>query len=49
MHSDAGRHVVKSLNILMLKVLENADRSSSFFVLLKFLTKQGSVAGTVGS
>lgn len=37
--SDAGKHVVKSINILMLAVLESADRTSSFHVLLKFLTK----------
>ena len=37
--TEAGRHVVKSLNILMLKVLENADRTSSFFVLLKLLIR----------
>lgn len=57
-YREAGRHVVKSLNILMLKVrahvaappqredivrqvLENADRTSSFHVLLKFLTMEG--------
>src|SRR5262245_31009300 len=34
-NSEAGRHVVKSLNILMLKVLENANRTSSFVVLIQ--------------
>ena len=43
--SDAGRHVIKSFNILMLKVLENSDRTSSFYVLLRFLTTH--TVGTV--
>lgn len=32
-----GKGVMKGLNVLMLKVLENADRTSSFHILLKFL------------
>ncbi|CAN1166552.1 Protein MOR1 [Linum perenne] len=36
-HMDDGSQLLKALNVLMLKILDNADRTSSFVVLIKLL------------
>lgn len=36
-HMDDGSQLLKALNVLMLKILDNADRSSSFVVLINLL------------
>ncbi|KAL5568082.1 hypothetical protein UlMin_024657 [Ulmus minor] len=36
-HMDAGSQLLKALNVLMLKILDNADRTSSFVVLINLL------------
>ncbi|XP_038695975.1 protein MOR1-like [Tripterygium wilfordii] len=36
-HMDDGSQLLKALNVLMLKILDNADRTSSFVVLINLL------------
>ncbi|XWS16703.1 hypothetical protein CRYUN_Cryun34aG0113700 [Craigia yunnanensis] len=36
-HTDDGSQLLKALNVLMLKILDNADRTSSFVVLMNLL------------
>ncbi|XP_050288115.1 protein MOR1 isoform X4 [Quercus robur] len=37
-HMDDGSQLLKALNVLMLKILDNADRTSSFVVLINLLS-----------
>ncbi|XP_065847953.1 protein MOR1 [Euphorbia lathyris] len=37
-HMDDGSQLLKALNVLMLKILDNADRTSSFAVLINLLS-----------